>query len=48
VASILNRDYPAAQGIVLVLAAIVVAGNLLVDLLYGWLDPRVRLRGAEA
>jgi peptide/nickel transport system permease protein len=45
VQSILNRDYPAAQGIVLVLAAIVVIGNLLIDLLYGWLDPRTRLQG---
>lgn len=48
VASILNRDYPAAQGIVLVLAGIVVLGNLAVDLLYGWLDPRIRLREADA
>jgi peptide/nickel transport system permease protein len=48
VASILNRDYPAAQGIVLILASIVVLGNLAVDLLYGWLDPRTRLQGAEA
>jgi peptide/nickel transport system permease protein len=47
VASILNRDYPAAQGIVLVLAGIVVLGNLTVDLLYGWLDPRTRVRVAQ-
>jgi len=48
VAAILNRDYPAAQGIVLILAGIVVLGNLTVDLLYGWLDPRTRLRTARA
>lgn len=48
VASILNRDYPAAQGIVLMLASIVVIVNLIVDLLYGWLDPRTRLQRAEA
>ncbi|MBM3526882.1 MAG: ABC transporter permease [Alphaproteobacteria bacterium] len=48
VASILDRDYPAAQGIVLVLAGIVVLGNLTVDLLYGLLDPRTRLQGARA
>ena len=48
VASILNRDYPAAQGIVLVLAGIVVLGNLTVDLIYGWLDPRTRMRGAQS
>lgn len=46
VQSILNRDYPGAQGIVLILAAIVVLGNLAVDLLYGLLDPRTRLKGA--
>lgn len=48
VTSILQRDYPAAQGIVLILAGIVVTGNLVVDLLYGWLDPRTRVRGAAA
>jgi peptide/nickel transport system permease protein len=48
VTSILNRDYPAAQGIVLILAGIVVLGNLAVDLLYGWLDPRTRLQRANA
>lgn len=48
VTSILDRDYPAAQGIVLILASIVVVGNLTVDLLYGWLDPRTRLQRAEA
>jgi peptide/nickel transport system permease protein len=47
VTSILARDYPAAQGIVLILASIVVIGNLAVDLLYGVLDPRTRLQGAE-
>jgi peptide/nickel transport system permease protein len=48
VQSILDRDYPAAQGIVLVLAGIVVLGNLAVDLLYGLLDPRTRVQGAGA
>jgi peptide/nickel transport system permease protein len=48
VTSILDRDYPAAQGIVLILAGIVVLGNLTVDLLYGLLDPRTRLAGARA
>jgi ABC-type dipeptide/oligopeptide/nickel transport system permease component len=46
VTAIMNRDYPAAQGIVLILAGIVVLGNLTVDLLYGWLDPRTRTRAA--
>ena len=48
VMSILNRDYPAAQGVVLILASIVVLGNLAVDLLYGWLDPRTRLQATAA
>ncbi len=47
VSAILNRDYPAAQGIVLILAGIVVLGNLGVDLLYGWLDPRTRVQAGE-
>ena len=47
VTAILNRDYPAAQGIVLILAGIVVLGNLAVDMLYGVLDPRTRVQGAR-
>ena len=47
VAWILNRDSLAAQGIVLVLAGIVVLGNLTVHLIYGWLHPRTRMRGAQ-
>jgi len=35
------RDYPLVQGVVLVIAAFIVFMNLLVDLLYAWLDPRV-------
>jgi peptide/nickel transport system permease protein len=44
VTAIVNRDYPAAQGIALTLAAIIVLGSLAVDLLYAWLDPRTRLQ----
>ena len=40
--AISQRDYPAVQGAMLVFAAAVVAVNLLVDLSYGLLDPRVR------
>jgi len=39
---ILNRDYPVVQGAVLVVSAFFVFSNLLVDLLYGVLDPRIR------
>jgi peptide/nickel transport system permease protein len=36
------RDYPVIQGLNLIFATVIVLANLLVDLLYGWLDPRVR------
>ena len=37
-----ERDYPVVTGIALIVAVFVVLVNLLVDLTYGWLDPRVR------
>lgn len=39
-----QRDYPALQGGVLIVATLVIAVNLLVDLLYGLLNPRIRYR----
>ncbi len=36
------RDFPLVQGIVLTIACLVIAANLVVDLLYGLLDPRIR------
>ena len=41
VQAIFNRDYPLVQSIVLILALIFVAVNLLVDILYIYLDPRI-------
>jgi len=38
----LQFDYPVMQGIVLVVALLLVFINLLVDIAYGWLDPRIR------
>jgi peptide/nickel transport system permease protein len=40
--SIANRDYPVLQGIFLVTSLSVVLANLMTDLLYGVIDPRVR------
>jgi peptide/nickel transport system permease protein len=40
--SVNQRDYPAVQGVVLVFAAIVVLANLVTDIAYGFLDPRIR------
>ena len=44
VQAIQQRDFPLAQGIVMIIALIFVVVNLLVDLAYGALDPRVRFR----
>lgn len=43
VQSIATRDYPVIQAIVLIFAASVVFVNIIVDLLYGFLDPRIRV-----
>ncbi|BDG15679.1 nickel ABC transporter permease [Thermus brockianus] len=42
VGSILARDYPVVQGAVLLVAVTFILVNLLVDLAYAWIDPRVR------
>jgi len=44
VTSIYNRDYPVILGVTVFYCAILVGMNLLVDVIYVWLDPRVRLR----
>ncbi len=40
--SIMRQDYPYVQAISLIMAGAVVFANLVVDLAYGWIDPRVR------
>lgn len=42
--SIFSRDYPTLQGVVLVMGIAVMIVNLITDLLYGWIDPRIRVR----
>jgi oligopeptide transport system permease protein len=37
-----NRDYTLVMGMVVFYAALILLFNLLVDLAYGWLDPRIR------
>lgn len=37
-----NRDYPVVQAVVLLFATLIIFSNLIVDLLYAWLDPRIR------
>jgi dipeptide transport system permease protein len=43
--SIFRRDYPAVQGGLLMIAAIVMLVNLIVDLMYGLINPRIRHTG---
>jgi peptide/nickel transport system permease protein len=43
VEAILWRDYPIVQNLVMIIAIVVILSNLVVDLLNGVLDPRVRL-----
>jgi oligopeptide transport system permease protein len=38
----LDRDYTVVMGVVIVYAALIISLNLLVDMIYGWLDPKVR------
>ena len=40
--SVNYRDYPTIQALVFLLAFMYLSLNLFVDLLYGWLDPRIR------
>ncbi len=44
--AIMFRDFPVIQGVVLVTAIIVISINLIVDILYAWLDPRIRYGSA--
>ena len=39
-----NRDYPLVQGVIMFIAVVYVSANLLVDILYGWFDPRIKYR----
>ena len=41
--AIAERNYPLVQGTILVVTFVFVLINFLVDLLYAWIDPRVRL-----
>ena len=42
VGAALNRDFPVVQGVVLVMVLIVITVNLIADVLYGVIDPRVK------
>jgi peptide/nickel transport system permease protein len=40
--ALLNRDYPLLQGIFLIISTCVILANLIADVLYGYLDPRIK------
>ena len=40
--AISSRDYPVLQGTVMLLSVMIVSANLLVDIAYGLVDPRIR------
>ena len=46
--SIFARDFPIINAVIIIGTTMFVAANLVVDLLYPWLDPRIRLGGAYA
>ena len=43
--SVMARDYPVLQGLFLMFAVAVVLANLLIDLIYGYIDPRIKVGG---
>jgi oligopeptide transport system permease protein len=42
VTAVVDRDYPLIMGVTLVYTTVIVTANMIVDILYGILDPRVR------
>jgi peptide/nickel transport system permease protein len=42
ITAILNRDFPMIQGIIMLITVFVLVANLITDLLYAWLNPRIR------
>ena len=46
--AITNRDYPVIQGVVLFTSTVYVVINLLIDICYSWVDPRLRKNGGRS
>ena len=40
----LNRDYPVVSGVMFIIGSVVLLNNLIIDLTYAYLDPRIRIR----
>ena len=41
--SLIQRDYPTTQTVIFFAAAFIVFINIMVDIMYAWLDPRIRI-----
>ncbi len=46
--SISRRDYPVVMAVVVCLAAVVIVVNGVIDIIYQWIDPRIRLEGEKS
>ena len=46
--SIFNRDYPVIMGVTIFYSALLLLVNLLVDIAYTWVDPRIKIGGKGA
>ena len=44
ITAVVDRDYPMIMGVTLIYTALLVSANLLVDLLYSYVDPRIRVQ----
>jgi len=44
ITAVTNRDYPLIMGVTLVYAVLIVSANIAVDLIYTWIDPRMRVK----
>jgi peptide/nickel transport system permease protein len=42
ITAVTDRDYPLVMGVTLVYTALLFLANMIVDLAYGWVDPRIR------
>jgi len=40
--AVLSRDYPLVMGITVIGAVLTLVGNLIADIAYAWVDPRIR------
>ena len=44
ITAVTNRDYPLIMGVTLIYAVLIVVANTVVDLVYTWIDPRMRIK----